>query len=92
MKNLCELCGREVALTDHHLIPRMLHRRKRYQNNCSRAELTLGTIALCRLCHRGIHTLYDEVTLAEQFNSLAKLKADPAIAKHCSWVAKQKQL
>ena len=54
----------------------MLHRRKRYQNNYSRTELTLGTIALCAGYATGAHALYDEVTLAEQFNSLAKLKAD----------------
>lgn len=69
----------------------MLHKRNRFAKNYPK-EVLAQTISLCRLCHRGIHSLYDEVVLAEQFNSLEKLKADPQIAKHCAWVAKQKQI
>jgi hypothetical protein len=68
----------------------MLHRRKRFQKNYPK-EVLAQTINLCRLCHRGIHALYDEITLAERFNTLSKLQADPLVAKHCAWAAKQKQ-
>jgi hypothetical protein len=69
----------------------MLHKRNRFARHYSK-EVLAQTIGLCRMCHRGIHALYDEVVLAEHLNSLEKLQADPQIAKHCAWVAKQKQI
>lgn len=69
----------------------MLHKRKRFQKHYSKETLAL-TINLCRLCHRGIHALFDETILAQQLDTLEKLKAHPQVAKHCAWVAKQKQL
>lgn len=45
---------------------------------------------ICRRCHSGLHKLYDEMTLAKQFNTLEALRNDPALQKHCAWVAKQK--
>uniref|UniRef100_A0A486XU82 HNH domain-containing protein n=1 Tax=Rheinheimera sp. BAL341 TaxID=1708203 RepID=A0A486XU82_9GAMM len=47
-------------------------------------------VMLCRLCHKGIHTLYDEMTLAKQLNTLALLKADDSIKQHVDWVKKQR--
>ncbi len=87
----CQLCGRQVPLTAHHLIPRKLHKRNRYAKRYDKTQLN-ETIDLCQLCHRGLHRLYDEVTLAEQFSSLYALALDPAIAKHVDWVRKQKAL
>jgi len=46
-------------------------------------------IDICRLCHNGIHRLYDELTLARQFSTLESLRTDPAIQRHCQWVRKQ---
>ena len=86
---LCCLCFREVLLTFHHLIPRKLHRRPFYRRNYSKSELNNG-IYVCRLCHNGIHSLYDEKTLAKQLNSYDALRADTALKKHCNWVAKQR--
>ncbi len=85
----CPLCGRWVPLTFHHLIPRKVHRRPRFKNTLSKAELNQG-IFICRLCHDGIHDRYDEMTLALEFATLDKLQADPKIRRHADWVAKQK--
>jgi rubrerythrin len=86
----CQLCDREVSLTFHHLIPRKVHRRKRFQKTFSKKALNKG-VWVCRQCHRGIHKLYDEMTLALRLNHLQALKEDDALQKHISWVKKQKE-
>jgi hypothetical protein len=86
---VCPLCGRESSLTLHHLIPKKLHRRKFYRKNYSKGELNQG-VEVCRLCHNGIHDLYDEMTLAKRFASLKLLQTDAALRKHFGWVAKQR--
>jgi len=86
---LCPFCGREGALTFHHLIPRKLHRRVRFKKTFTREERQQG-IAICRLCHDGIHDAYDEMALARSFRSPAMLVADDRLRKHFNWVAKQK--
>lgn len=85
----CPLCGRVLALTFHHLIPRKLHRRARFKKQYSRADLNKG-VFICRLCHDGLHDRYDEMTLANQFATVEQIKANPAIQRHAEWVAKQK--
>ncbi|QIZ72827.1 hypothetical protein [Oxynema aestuarii] len=86
---LCPLCQRECYLTFHHLIPRKVHRREFFKKNYSKDELNRG-LDICRLCHNGIHDLYDEMTLAKEFASLDLLLADRGLSKHFEWVAKQK--
>ena len=89
-EDVCEMCGRRAALSFHHLIPRKVHRRKRFKKNFSRAQLA-GGINICQLCHRGVHKLYDEMTLAMHLETKEKLVTDPAICKHVNWVRKQKR-
>lgn len=86
----CALCQRDVPLTFHHLMPRKMHRRTYFRKHFSKDELNQG-VYLCRPCHTGLHRLFDEMTLAKQFNTLDKLKADSKIQKHAEWVAKQKR-
>lgn len=85
----CALCEREVALTFHHLIPRKVHRRTRFRRQYSRETLNEG-VMLCRLCHRGVHRLYDEMTLATRLNTLGALQLDEAVQRHVVWVRKQR--
>lgn len=85
----CALCLRKVPLTFHHLIPRKVHGRNFFKKHYAREDLNAG-VHVCRKCHSGIHKMYDEMTLAKQFNSLDLLKNDAAISAHVNWVAKQK--
>mgnify|MGYP003868711551 CR=1 FL=1 len=85
----CALCERETALTFHHLIPRKMHRRTRFKKRFGREELQRG-VDLCGRCHRGVHRLHDEMTLGHELNTLEALAADPAVARHVAWVARQK--
>jgi hypothetical protein len=87
----CELCGRAVVLTFHHLIPRRVHRIRRFVDRYGKDELRTRGLYVCRLCHRGIHDLIpDERVLAENFPSRERLLAHDGIARHVAWVAKQK--
>lgn len=85
----CVLCQRHVPLTFHHLIPRKLHRRTRFRRDFAREVLAAG-IAICRLCHDGIHDLYDETTLGLRFNTLEALLADEPVMRHVAWAARQR--
>jgi len=85
----CALCARVTALTFHHLIPKKMHRRTRFRKRYTREELNRG-IDVCGRCHRGLHRLHDEMTLARELDTLAALRHDPAVARHVAWVAKQK--
>lgn len=85
----CLCCGRTTALTFHHLIPKKLHRRAFYRKKFDRETLNRG-VNICRLCHDGIHDLYDEMQLAKQFSSAETLLADEALQRHFAWVAKKK--
>lgn len=85
----CVLCKRVCKLTFHHLIPRKVHRRAHFKKHFSKEELNQG-IAICRLCHSGIHKQYDEMELAKTFNSLSALLEDEMLSRHFEWVSKQK--
>ena len=89
-RGVCPLCGFRIKLTLHHLIPRKVHRRKRFAKQYSREELNRG-IYICRQCHNGVHDRYDEMTLARHFASLEALRADEDLQRHFAWVAKQKR-
>lgn len=78
-----------MELTFHHFIPRKVHRRTFFRKHFSKAELASG-VMVCRRCHDGIHSLYDEMTLARQFSSLQSLLADPGLCRHFQWVSKQR--
>lgn len=86
---VCPLCRRNCDLTYHHLIPKKLHRRAPFRKRYSKTELGAG-VYVCRLCHDGLHALYDELTLAKRFADLRAIAKDPAIRRHVAWVGKQK--
>ena len=86
----CACCQRLVPLTFHHLIPRKMHRRTGFRRRFSKEELNVG-IHVCQKCHRGIHALYDELTLATRFYNLELLLNDETLAGHFRWVSKQRE-
>ncbi len=79
----CELCERDVPrLTVHHLIPRQRVKQKKAEAG--------PTVNICSPCHRQIHAFFDNKRLAQELNSLEKLKNEPQMARFLSWVKKQK--
>lgn len=63
-------------LTRHHLRPR--------------AHGGTETVLLCSGCHRQVHALFENRTLAEELDSLEKLRQDPQIRRYLSWAKRQK--
>lgn len=87
----CELCGRVQPLTEHHLIPRAVHRKTYFRKRFSKEDMTLRRISVCRACHKGIHRIVpDEKELARDYNTRELLLADERIRRHVEWVAKQR--
>lgn len=87
----CELCGRDVVLTFHHLIPCKVHGKKRFLRRHGKETMQRRGLYLCRLCHNGIHDIIpDEKELAESYNTRELLLAHEGIARHVRWAAKQK--
>ncbi len=78
--NKCELCLREdLNYTIHHLIPRA-----KGGNHGPKARL-------CHTCHRQIHTLFTEGTLAKDLYSIELLKSNSKVNKFVKWIRKQKR-
>jgi hypothetical protein len=74
----CELCEREVErLTVHHLIPR-----QKDGGDGPRAEI-------CSACHRQIHVLFDNSTLARELNCVERLRDEPRMQRFLAWVRRQ---
>lgn len=86
----CPFCGRRLALTFHHLVPRKVHRRPRYRRRYSREELARG-IYLCRDCHVAVHRRFSEAELAASYTTPESLAADPALARHFAWLGRQRR-
>ena len=76
---VCELCLREaVRFTEHHLVPR------------SRGGKHGPKARLCPTCHRQLHAMFSEKTLANELNSIERLRSDPDFAGYLKWASKQK--
>ena len=75
----CELCRREAKrCTVHHLTPR------------SQGGKLGPTTRLCSTCHRQLHALFSEATLARELHSLALIRANPEVARFLKWARRQK--
>ena len=90
MSEQCACCHRRVPLTFHHLIPKKVHRRAHFKRRFTKQTLQ-GGIYICRLCHRGVHRQYDEMTLARDYCTLEALTHIAVLSRHFEWVAKQRE-
>jgi hypothetical protein len=48
------------------------------------------TCQICRPCHSAIHKFYDNMTLAQQYNTTELLLQDQQVYKFCQWANKQR--
>lgn len=86
MTGKCDLCGREEELTRHHLVPRMLVRRRKKVPNKEEKAKPKVTVKICEPCHLNIHATFTEKQLAERYNTLAKLKKQEPIITFSKWI------
>ena len=76
---VCELCRRQAdRRTRHHLVPR------------ARGGNHGSTALLCPTCHRQLHALFTETTLARELYSIDLLRSDPQVRGYLKWIRKQK--
>lgn len=85
----CGMCGREMRLTRHHLIPRTTHSRLRKQLGLTTEQLGVSC-DICRPCHDMVHRVEDEMSLARHWSSLERLKEHPKLLKWIEYAGKQK--
>ncbi len=75
----CALCERPAErFTVHHLVPR------------ARGGNHGPTARLCSTCHRQVHAMFSETTLAEELNSVESLRANPRVASFLNWMRRQR--
>ena len=80
----CELCGLECEPTKHHLIPQSRIRNKYKEIKEDPSNL----LWICRSCHDQIHSLWDESTLRDLYNTKDKLLDAPEMQKFIKWKIK----
>ena len=75
----CELCLRQAPrYTVHHLVPRA-----RGGNHGPKAKL-------CPTCHRQLHAMFTEATLARELYSIELLRSNSGVDQYLRWVRRQK--
>ncbi len=83
----CELCDREMAdLTKHHLIPRTTHKNKRVRKAFSKEQCITEIAWLCRPCHKSIHRILSEKSMAYDYHTLAALRQHPDVQAFVQWI------
>ncbi|KAK6363202.1 hypothetical protein TWF730_000646 [Orbilia blumenaviensis] len=84
----CELCGREVRLTYHHLIPRSTH--SRVLKKKIHPEYMLNRVAwLCRLCHSFVHHCEENMELAKNWYTVELLEQRDDIQRWIAYISKR---
>ena len=79
-ESICALCLRQSnRYTVHHLVPR------------SRGGKFGPTARLCSTCHRQLHALFSEATLARELDSIDRIRGNPEMASYLKWVRNQKE-
>jgi 5-methylcytosine-specific restriction enzyme A len=79
--DVCRLCDREVPrdlITLHHLRPR---------EKGGKAE---HRTPLCRPCHKQLHAVFSNATLANSLDRIDLLKTAPELQGFLTWIRKQK--
>ena len=75
---VCALCKRESPrFTSHHLVPR------------SKGGRLGPQVKLCPTCHRQLHAMFSEATLAKELNSIETLRANVDVANYLKWARRQ---
>jgi hypothetical protein len=87
----CELCKRNIELTEHHLVPREMHNKKWCRKMFSIEERKQRKAWICHDCHAAVHQFIDNKTLAKEFNTVKKLLEHQDVKNFVEWVSKKKQ-
>ncbi|TQN64540.1 hypothetical protein CSHISOI_10883 [Colletotrichum shisoi] len=84
----CELCGRDwVALTYHHLIPRMVHD-KVVKRGWHREDELNNAAWLCRLCHSFVHRFAGHEDLARHYYTVKLLLEREEVVRFAQYASR----
>ncbi len=86
-EGICELCGRRLPLTRHHLIPRTRHRNRKTRKRFTGDALHQRILMACRPCHNQIHAILSEKQLADHYNTREALLEQPEIHRFAAWIS-----
>jgi hypothetical protein len=79
----CAICGRrmvnDTSITKHHLIPK-----------CKNGKHT-KKITIHAICHDKIHSVWSETELANYYNTVERIVADPVMKSFIKWVSKKSE-
>jgi len=73
----CELCGRAVETTKHHLIPK------------NRKESPIAR--LCKACHKQVHATFTHHELKQEFNTVERLREADRLQPFLAWIRKTRK-
>lgn len=82
----CQLCERNLILTEHHLIPRETHNKKWCKKMFTLKDRKDRKAYVCHDCHDAIHKLISNKDLAKDFNTIGKLKKHDKLSNFVEWV------
>ncbi|MFC6906283.1 hypothetical protein [Halalkalicoccus tibetensis] len=70
----CELCGRAVETTTHHLIPK------------NRKDSP--TVQLCQPCHKQVHATFTNHELKQEYDTIEALREADRLQSFVEWISK----
>jgi hypothetical protein len=79
----------DMALTDHHLVPRARHNKRVKRDLGKDRNKTADT---CRPCHSQLHNLLTEKELERDYNTIELLKGHEGVQKWIAWKRKRPNL
>ena len=86
----CVLCHRELPLTFHHVIPKLVQARRWVKELYTVEEMHEG-IWVCKPCHSAIHRFIDHADLARDFHTVEQLMSHEDLGKFVRWSSKQRR-
>jgi len=84
----CSICGRSVPKEyqeEHHFVPSSICKRNKYL----KIETNHKTIKVCRCCGDMLHKLFSLKELAEQYNTIEKIKDNEDVQNWIRWISKK---
>lgn len=87
----CELCGSDDSIINfHHLIPKTLHRSKKFIKMYSRDHMNTSGLWLCKWhCHRQIHRFISEKDMGMSYYTKELLLEHKEVKKYIEWRKKR---
>ena len=86
----CVLCERDLILTYHHLIPKLMHKRRWVKELYTTEQLQEG-IWVCKPCHSAIHRFIPHGELARTFHTVDQLLTHEDLGRFVRWSSKQRR-